>query len=263
MGGAMFRIFATFFLAGSVAGSVVAAERTFVPVASDGQIVEYQNGQIVLVTSNARAALVVSYSPESKKSGYLNLAVQNIADGSFNVSDSNVTISSEGAPLDVKSFADRVKAENRRAMWAAVGAGLAAAGNSMAAANSGYQTSYGTYSGTTNASAYGRGGYAYGTATTMGTYSSTTYNQAAAQQAQQAANANNQAMFDRQALTSQLSMQALERSALRTNTVSPGEVVGGNVQFALPKAVRKTATEFVARIDVGGEPMEVRFEERF
>lgn len=65
-----------------------------------------------------------------------------------------------GSALPVMTYADRVKEEKRSQMWAAVGAGFAAAANSMNAANAGYSSTYGNYSGTATARAYGSGGYA-------------------------------------------------------------------------------------------------------
>lgn len=63
-----------------------------------------------------------------------------------------------GSALPVMTYADRVKEEKRSQMWAAVGAGFAAAANSMNAANAGYSSTYGNYSGTATVG----GGKSYG-----------------------------------------------------------------------------------------------------
>lgn len=239
-----------------------AAERRFEPVVSDGQQIEFSNGEATVFAHTARAIVLVSYLPGDKKTGFLKIGVQNLSDSAFNISEESVTAESGGTALPVLTYADRVKGQKRSQMWASIGAGLAAASNNMAASNAGYSNTYGTYSGRTTAQAYGSGGYANASANTYGSYSGTTYNAGAAFAAQQAANARNQAIFSQQKLNAESAKLDLESRALRANTLSPQEVVFGDIQMNLPKAKRGAAVEFSVSIDIAGEVVVLRFREK-
>src|SRR3569623_2403775 len=88
----------------------------------------------------------------------------------FNVGPENVTVeTAQGEAVPGISYERLVKEEKHRQMWLAIAAGLAAAGNSVAAATAGYS------SGSFNA--YGSGGWV------QGNYSSYNAGQAYAAQA--------------------------------------------------------------------------------
>lgn len=238
-----------------------AAERIFEPVPGEDQTVEYQDGEVVLIAPTTKAVLFITYVPRDKKSAFLKVGIKNIGEESFNISERSFTASTPSGPLAVLTYDDRLREQKRQETWAAVAAGLAAAGNNMSASNAGYQTNYGTYNSRTNAYAYGSGGYASGTAYTSGTYSGTTYNAGAAQQARLAADQRNQAIFDRQRANADFERQDLQSRALKANTLSPGEFVLGDIRFLLPKRDKQSAAQLTFAIDVAGEALTFTFAE--
>ena len=177
-------------------------------------------------------------------------------------SDTSVSVESGGTAMEIMTYADRMKEQKRQEMWAGIAAGMAAGANNIAASNAGYQHNYGTYSSTTNAYAHGPAGSAYGTATTNGTYFGSSYNASAAFQAQQAANAQNQAIFDRQQANAAFARRSLADRALKANTLSPGEFVLGDVRFSLPKRNKMAPSKLVITVDIAGEPAKFQFVEQ-
>jgi hypothetical protein len=257
-GGVAMRIW-LFFVIALFVGSASAADRSFGPVANDGQVIEYEDGESFLVERTGRAVVMVSFVPRDKKSAWVKVGVKNLSDATFNIADTSVSVASGGTALEVMTYADRMKEQKRQQMWAGVAAGLAAGANNIAASNAGYQHNYGTYSGTTNAYARGPAGSAYGTATTNGSYFGSSYNASAAFQAQQTANAQNQAIFDRQQANPVFAQRDLQDRALKANTLSPGEFVLGDVRFSLPRRNKEEPSELVITIDIAGEPATFRF----
>ena len=243
-------------------GQSAAAVRVFAPVPAEGQEIRFQDGETVLVTRNARAGLTIAFVPRDKKSAWVKVGIQNLGTEPFNVSDTSVTATSGGGPLVVMTYADRLKEEGRRERWAAVAAGFAAASNNINAANAGYQHTYGTYSGTTNASVYGNGGSAYGTAYTSGSYYGTTYNAAAAQQAQANANSQNRAIMEQQRANAEFARRDLKDRALKANTLMPDQFVLGDVRFDLPKKNKDVPVELSITVDLAGDPITVLYREQ-
>lgn len=238
-----------------------ASDRMFIPVPSEGQSVNYDRGEITLLTSNQSASLGIVFVPRDKKSGYVQVAVENIGSQSFTIGDTSVTAAANGVPLQVLTYADRVKKEDRKEMWGRVAVALEAGANSMAASNAGYATQSGTYSSRTTASAYGSGGSAYGSASTHGSYSGTTYNPAVAQLARANAAAQNELMIERSRANAASARQELGDRALRLTTLVPARWIVGDVQLVLPKRVKGSPTEFVVTIDVAGDPVSVLYRE--
>lgn len=243
-------------------GVADAKDREFSPVANPGQSIEFDDGEAYVTARTGRAVVMASFIPRDKKSAWIKLGIKNVSDVAFNISDASVAVASGGTPLPVMTYAERIKELKRKEMWADIGAGLAAGANNMAAANAGYQRHQGTYNSTTNASVYGAGGSAYGTATTSGTYFGSSYNASAAFQAQQQANAENQAIFDRQQQNAEFGRRDLQDRALKSNTVSPGEFVLGDVRFSLPKRQKGSDSEVIITVDVAGEPISFQFKEQ-
>ena len=147
------------------------------------------------------------------------------------------------------------RVRNRQA-WAAAAVGFA---EGMATANAGYTTTTSSsstyYNGSSsrygNASAYGSGGYAYGTYSGNSTYSgssntysrSTTYDAAAAYQtrvlsAQRMADFSNAQWQER---------QAKNAGYLKKNTINPGETITGYVLIE-----RKKSKELCVKINIYG-----------
>jgi hypothetical protein len=184
-----------------------------------------------------------------KKRGSIELLVMNQGGQPFNFGPENVTAAlADGAPVPIVTYGQLIHEEKRREMWAAIAAGLSAAGNSMSAASSGYYSGMGTYSGST----FGTFGGTPYSAITSGTVMVSGYDYGRAQAAQSAANAENQATFDRMAEQNSTHMQAL-KGYMRTTTVDPKQMFGGTVMFDLPKEAREAKTDvpvmFVVTID--------------
>ena len=239
-----------------------AAERSFLPIATDDQTVEYGDGDAFLVAQTRNAVVIVSYAPRDKSYGYLRIGFRNTGDQPFNVGESSLSVSANGQPLQVLTYADRVKSFKRRQMWAGIATAVAGATQSYSAGAAGYQTTTGRYSSTTNSTAYGNGGFGSASATTQGNFSATTYDSTAALQARMAVDARNQALRDRQRANAEFQRLELQDRALKMNTVRPGNYVMGDVQFALPKRNKAVAPEFTAVIDVAGEQVTVLFREQ-
>ena len=66
-----------------VAGLVSAGERTFVPVPSEGQLLEYDDGEAFLVARLRNFVVMVSYAARDKKSAFLKIGVGKTGSGSL------------------------------------------------------------------------------------------------------------------------------------------------------------------------------------
>jgi hypothetical protein len=137
--------------------------------------------------------------------------------------------------LKVYTYDELVGEEKRRQAFQALATGLAAAGNSMSAANAGY------YNGT--ATVYGPRG--------VSTVNVSGYDPTAAAIAQNRAAAQNDAMIANTIATGQRNMDVLERSAIKDNTLLPGEWYGGQLQFDAPGG--SGAKSYVITLPVGGD----------
>jgi len=244
-----------------ISGTTYAAERVFVPVPMQGQELHYDDGEPTILDGANDALLVVSIATRDKKTGWANIYVQNNGDRPFNFGESSVAATSGGLPLVVDAYADRIKAQKRQQMWAGVAAGITAASNNISASNAGYSRTQGSFRANTSVSAYGSGGYAQGYATTNGTFSGTTYNAADAQRAQNDANARNQAIFAQTRANADAARQDIQDRALKLNTLSPGQSVFGDVQFALPRRSKDAPTEFTLTVDLNGTSVQLLFRE--
>jgi hypothetical protein len=194
---------------------------------------------------------LVQTDDDLKKRASVGVIVMNHGDKPFNFGPENVTAKlGDGTPVAIITYEQLVKEERRRQTWAAVAAGLAAAGNSMSASNSGYYSGYGTYHGST----YGTFGSTPYSSTTTGTVMVSGYDQGRARAAQSIANAQNQATFARMTDQNTANMKAL-KAYMRTTTVDPQQIFGGSVIFELPKAARaaKTDVPIIFVVTVNGE----------
>jgi len=80
------------------------AQRQFQPVTVDGQEIRYEAGTAYVLAETSKAQVAISYSPDSKKTGLVIVRVTNIGDRPFNVTDSSVTVQSNGAALEVPTY---------------------------------------------------------------------------------------------------------------------------------------------------------------
>lgn len=229
----------------------VGKERLFTPVAGAGQEVRFSDGQAVLVTGNAVGNLAIGFVPLDKKSAFLRIWVENASNQQFNISETSLTASSAGVALMVYTYADQVKQQKRREMWAAIATGLAAGLNSYSASQAGYSNYSGSYRSQTNLGSL--------TANSYGSYYGTSYSSGVAYLAQANAANQNQAMFDRFQATAAGAAQNLRDRSLKANTLMPGQSVYGDIKVALPKASAGATMDIV--INVGGQPLSLAFRE--
>jgi hypothetical protein len=186
-----------------------------------------------------------------KKRGSFGVLVMNQGVRPFNFGPENITAKlADGTPIAIITYEQLVKEEKRRQTWRAVAAGMAAAGNSMSAANTGYYSGTGTYTGST----YGTFGSTPYNSTTTGTVMVSGYDYGRSQAAQAAANAQNQATFARMAEQNAASMKGL-KAYMRTTTVDPQQMFGGSLMFELPKSARdsKSDVAMTFAITINGE----------
>lgn len=244
------------FLALLLTSEATARERVFVISPMEGQQVEYDRGQEAMIVAGRSVTVAFSFYPENKKAGWISIAVQNASSEPFEVDEHSLRAWSGGQPLQVFTYQVLAQQQARREAWGSVAAALTAAGNSMNAANAGYSYNSGTYVGRTTAHAYGSAGYAYGTANTVGTYSGITYNPYVSALAQAEANQRNRQMLDQLSQRNQQARADLASRVLRRTTVSPGEIVTGQILVQLPRSGQLDVA-FVA----GGEQFPAVFTE--
>lgn len=166
---------------------------------------------------------LIQHEGKIKKRGYIQLLVMNSGEAPVNVGPENVLASlADGTAVAIIPYERLLKEEKNRQMWAAIATGLAAASNSMSAANAGYS------SGTITSN--------YGFATYSG------YNSGQAFAAQAIANQQNQQLFDGLAARKALGKEALSVN-MRTSTVDPNDMFDGTITFELPKEARSSKVD--------------------
>jgi len=223
------------------------------PQALDGQQEVFQEGvEAIISTKKALVAIRPStntYSSEVRPTFVV--TVLNGTEEPFNFSTEDVQVFVDGQPQKVFTYDELVAEVKRRQAWAAFAAALSGAAQSMSAANAGYTYNSGTY----NAYAYDNyGNTAYG----YGSYSGYTYNAAAAQQAQAAANAQTQANMRAIRNQTEQSLNALSATMLKKTTVLPHAWHGGYVTIdKIPNADKPHDIRVVVR--AAGEEHEFLF----
>jgi hypothetical protein len=132
----------------------------------------------------------------------------------------NQVVRGTDVALKVITYEQLVSEEKTRQTIAAIGAGLAVAGNAMAASQAGYYNA--------NSTVY----------TPRGTYivNTTGYNPTAAAIAQSNANAQNAELIGATIERGQANMAVLERSIIKDNTLLPGEWYGGQLHLQPPSS---------------------------
>lgn len=244
-----------------VSTSTIGAAREFQPIPSQGQRLEYKDGKAFVIYEGDKVHFGVHYIQESSKAGWLAVIAQNISQEPFNISENSFTASSSGTPLKVYTYNEIMKKEKNRQAWIAVANGIAAGANSYSASMAGNNYNYGTYNSRTTATVNTYGTTAYGTANTNGSYSGYSYNAGAAYAAQSDANRKNQEMFDRSAQYALATTTSLEERTLKANTISPNEVISGQIKIDLPKKDKNQPAEFVIQVNTTATPIYLTFRE--
>jgi hypothetical protein len=134
----------------------------------------------------------------------------------------------QAVALPVVTYDQLVSEERSRQVAAAILVGLAAGANAAAAANAGHGTAYGTVRSATYTP--------YGTINRVSTVSASYYDPTAAAIASANASAQNAAMIDNAVETGRQNLAVLEQSAIKDNTLLPGEWYGGQLHFAAPQS---------------------------
>jgi hypothetical protein len=190
-----------------------------------GQDSLVRDGQPAIVSRQKNSIVLVRPANRQFQAGrrpvYV-IAIYNLTNMPLQFSVESVSVvqlaGGEYRSLRVYTYEELVAEEHRRQTVQAIATGLAAAGNSMSAANAGY------YNGT--ATVYGPGG--------VGTVHVSGYDPVAAQIAQSRAAAQNDAMIANVVESGQRNLAVLEGSVIKDNTLLPGEWYGGQVQFDPP-----------------------------
>jgi hypothetical protein len=215
--------------------SVVAAA-AFCAACSSSEVVRFQpkpdqqaivrDGQSAIVSR--KAASIVIARPATRKFSsrqrpVFALGIYNLSRAPIDFRVANVEAIQllNGAParLQVIPYEQLVSEEETRQTLRSIGTGLSVAGNALSTANAGR----GTYEATT----YTPSGRSY---TTTGTY----YDASAASAAQARASAENAALVADTIATGQRNLAFLERSAIKDNTLFPGEWYGGQLHIQPP-----------------------------
>lgn len=162
----------------------------------------------------------------------------------FRVSNVTVTqnVSGNDAALKVITYEELVSEEKTRQTFAAIGAGLAVAGNAMAASQAGYYHS--------NSTMYTPRGGIYQINTTG-------YSPTAAAIAQSNANAQNAELVSATIERGQANMAMLERAVIKDNTLMPGEWYGGQLHIA-PLVSQDGAKFYTITVSVGSDRHEIQ-----
>jgi hypothetical protein len=217
--------------------------------AAAGQQAMMRDGQPAIVSTKKTSIVMVRPASRGFQIGgrpvYV-LAIYNRtgAPQDFRVSQVRVTqrVNGEDAALKVITYEELVQEERTRQTFRAIGAGLAAAGNSVAASNAGYYRA--------NSTVY----------TPRGAYNVTTtgYSPTAAAIAQSNANAQNADMINATIEQGRANMALLERDVLKDNTLLPGEWYGGQLHIQPLISEEGKQKSYSISVDVGGERHDIQ-----
>jgi hypothetical protein len=217
-----------FFLSGLLLMQGCASTISIKPDVYESQRTVYEAGtEAIISTQNTIVAIRATEETylSSKRPSFL-VTVHNPTDTEFVFSTEDITVSLNDFDLAVLTYDQLVKEIKQQQMAAAIAVGFAAAANSYSAAQAGHQYNYGnTYS------PYGYGTYPN---STNNFYSGYSYNAAAAQQAQAAAQQQNQANFALLQAETEKALNEVSNTILRKQTVMPGQWHGGVVKVEKP-----------------------------
>jgi hypothetical protein len=233
-------------LAASVAACVTTETVSFKPKAHQQGLV--RDGQAALVSRLKTSIVLVRPASRQFQPGarpvYV-LGIYNMSPGplEFRVADVQAMqiVNQEAVALKVITYEQLVQEEQTRQVFAAMAVGLAAAGNSMSAANAGRYNSTSTV---------------YGP---RGTYNvhTTGYSPAAAAVARANASAQNEAMISAAIDRGQANMASLEAGVIKDNTLLPGEWYGGQLHLQPLVAEAGRAKTYQIVVVVGADRHEI------
>jgi hypothetical protein len=232
--------------AGVVAGCVTTETVQFQPRADQQAIT--RDGVPGLVSTRKDSIVIARPAARKFQIGgrpVFVIAIYNRSRGpeEFRVSNVSViqNVNGNDAQLKVITYEELVSEEKTRQTLAAIGAGLAVAGNAMAASQAGYYNS--------NSTVY----------TPRGTYqvNTTGYSPTAAAIAQSNANAQNAELISATIERGQANMATLERAIIKDNTLMPGEWYGGQLHIA-PLASQDGPKTYTISVAVSSDRHEIQ-----
>jgi hypothetical protein len=206
-----------------------------------------RDGLPAIVSRRANSVVLVRPASREFRGGarpVFTVAINNLSRNplDFRVANVQVTqmVNNEPRSLKVISYEELTQEERTRQTVAAIGTGLAAAGNAMAASQAGRYNANSTV------------------ITPSGTYNVQTsgYDPAAAAVAQANATAQNNAMISATIERGQANMAALEATVIKDNTLFPGEWYGGRLYIQPPMSSDGAKTYQIA-INVGPDRHEI------
>lgn len=216
--------------------------------ASSGQQALIRDGQPAIVSTKKNSIVMVRPAGRQFQIGGRPVFVVAIYNRTttpqeFRVSNVRVTqhVNGEDARLKVITYEELVREEKTRQAFRAIGAGLAVAGNSMAAANAGHYHA--------NSTVY----------TPHGTYNvrTTGYSPTAAAIAQSNASAQNAELIGATIEQGRINMASLERSVIKDDTLLPGEWYGGQLHIAPLVSQDSGPKHYSISVEVGGEQHDI------
>jgi hypothetical protein len=214
------RIGAVIAAALSVAGCATKETVQFQPSTEQQSLV--RDGVPAIVSRRANSIVLVRPAAREFRSGARPVFVVGIYNLgktpiNFRVATVEATqiVNQQATALKVITYEQLVSEEQTRQVFAAIGTGLAAGANAVAASNAGYYQS--------NTTVYGPNG----------TYQARTvgYSPTAAYIAQANASAQNEAMIQSTIERGQENLANLERGVIKDNTLLPGEWYGGQLHL--------------------------------
>ena len=219
-------------------------------VPTSNQEASFVEGQTAIKSTLPDSTVIVSSAFKEIENGSridVVVNVNNTSSESFILDTSSFQITSDSTgPLKVYSYDELVAEQKKKEAASTALAAFAGAMDMMAASYSGYQTTTGTYSGST----YGSYG---GSAYTSGTYTATTYNSAAAQQAINNASNRTTANLQNIQQTSAATLQNLKSNILKKTTMEPGMWYGGITRFDAPELQKGEQRFYTLSISLGKE----------
>jgi hypothetical protein len=241
------RVVVAFGVAALCAGCVTTESVQF--QASPGQQALIRDGQPAIVSTKKNSIVMIRPASRQFRLGgrpVFVLAIYNRTAGpeEFRIANVHATqrVNGEDAHLKVITYEELVSEEQSRQVFRAVGVGLAAAGNSMSAANAGYYRA--------NSTVY----------TPRGVYNvrTTGYSPTAAAIAQSNANAQNADMINATIEQGRTNMAVLERAVIKDNTLLPGEWYGGQLHIQPLISEQGQQKSYSISVDVGGERHDIQ-----
>ncbi|MBV5258963.1 hypothetical protein FLX56_11115 [Synechococcus moorigangaii CMS01] len=243
----------------AVAGCATTYSLSPVPLTVENQEIRYVRGVPSVTSFGASGAVEVAPASHSFDDRLSFVVVAfNGTETPLTLGTENVSIRYADETARVFTFDELEQEARRQAAWEAFAVALGSAAQSYSNAQAGYSTTTTTYSGTTTGTAFNRFGTTQVQANTMGTAFSQTYNPQVVQQleAENRAQAQQQMAMIGDRLSTALS--ALGQNILRTTTIEPGQLFGGQVVGAKPR-IRDNQLPVTVEVEFAGETHSFEF----